>query len=114
MSWRCFAVSDEARDGGRGRRRMLRRKLERFERRAASTELLRFLPRVLKLRPGVGIDEKARLDSLEPVARHQLRVRSFQERTCDSAGPEIDVAPAHPARAGSMNLGVLTERVNIF
>jgi hypothetical protein len=43
-------------------------RLVRLQGGAAGAELGGLAPRVLELRPGVGIDELARLDSFEPVA----------------------------------------------
>src|SRR5919199_1121839 len=45
-----------------------------LDRRAAGAEALRLAPRVLERRPGVGVDELTRLDSLEPVPFQELRV----------------------------------------
>jgi len=55
-------------------------------------ELGRLAPGVLELGAGVGGDEVAGLDPLEPVPLQKLCVLCLQQSTGDSAGPEIDVA----------------------
>ena len=64
---------------------------------APGAELLRLSSGVLELGAGVGIDELAGLDSLEAVMLQEPRVRCFQQRPGNSAGPEIDVSSAFGA-----------------
>ena len=68
--------------------------LDRLKRRAPGAELLRLSPRVLELGAGVGVDELTGLDLFEPVTPEEVCVRCFQQRSGNSASPEIDVAPA--------------------
>ena len=61
---------------------------------AAGAELLCLAARVFELGAGVGVDELTGLDLLEAVTLKKLRVRCFQQRSGNSAGPEVDVAAA--------------------
>ena len=57
-------------------------------------ELGRLAPGVLELGAGVGSDEVAGFDALEPVSLQKLCVLCFQQSAGNSAGPEVDVALA--------------------
>jgi hypothetical protein len=59
----------------------------RLEGRAAGAELLRRAACVLELGARVGVDKQTGLDSLETVSFQEFRVRCFQQRPGNSAGP---------------------------
>src|SRR4051812_39611637 len=69
-------------------------RLCRPDRRAHRTELLGLAARVLKLRPRVGIDEVPLLDVGVAQPNQQARVLSLQERSGNSASPEVDALGA--------------------
>src|SRR5919106_1927997 len=71
-----------------------------LHRRAARAELLRLAPRVLELRARVRLDEIARCDALEAVAGQEPGALCPQPSPRNSAGPEVDVAPARLADGG--------------
>jgi len=67
-------------------------RLEGLEGRPTGAELLGFATRVLEFGSCVRVHELAGLDPLEAVAFQELGVRCFQQRSRNSAGPEVDVA----------------------
>ena len=69
-------------------------RLVRLDGGAAGAELLCLASGVLELRACVCVDELPGLDPLEAVMRKELRVRCFQQRPGNSAGPKVDVPSA--------------------
>ena len=74
--------------------RLSQRRLVRLQGGAAGAVLQRLAAGVLEGGAGIGVDQLSGLDSLEAVPFEERGVRCFQQRSGDSASPEVDVAPA--------------------